>query len=328
MCIIKKDVILAGTVFFIISILALSLNACSATIKSTATIHQELNGKLKEQEPRQQKVEDVLIGHAYYFKCPYYECNDETTFARPLFKKTENDWQVFPNDFKDIGNTPDNIKQSYKLFPEKIKWNIFNDDYSLIGNETVENKKPVEWAINAGAAQMHLDPAIIKQTIDQEIFYDPSSDLVLSTNNNVIFSKFSTRKTTDVEIYESAIKGIKDIENSIYQDGTIEKRATVYSVENIDVIAILYIEKTYNNYSEMNGVVLVKNGDKWVFAFDGKNLSTDVSDTSFSLKTIADFDNDGKSEYIFNLFVGFNGFGYVLWYDGITKPLVYKYYSH
>ena len=314
----------------LIASLALSLNACSATINSTVTIHQELNVIFKEPEQRQQKVEDLFIGHAYYFKCPYYECNDESIYARPLFKKNEMNWQVFPNVFEDIGNTLDAIKQSYKLFPDEIKWNIFNNDYLLIGNEVVENKKPIEWSINVGAAQMLLDPEIIKQNIDQEIFHDSSADFVLSTNDNVVFSKFNTKETTDVKIFESAIKSTIKTGNSVDSGVTIKKNATIYSIENVDVIAILYTEKIYDEYSEMKSVVFAKTDGKWEFIFDCENIDYDGPYISFWLKTIADFDNDGKNEYIFNLLTGIsgNGFGFVLWHDGIAKPLVYKYYSH
>ena len=295
-----KDVKMKKVIFLTIGILVLSLNAYSA---------------------------DVLIGHAYYFKCPYLNCNDEAIYARPLFKKTQNGWQVFPNG-KDIGYNPDAVKQSYKLFPSEIKWNIFNIDQSLIGKKTVENKKPVEWLINTGAAQMQIDPKIIKQNIDSEADYDLSADLILSTNENVTFSKFKTRETADVEIFESAIKKVKDIGNITNTNGTIEKSATIYSIGNVDVIAILDIEQIYDQYIETNSVVLSKTGDKWDFAFDASSLNFDEDDVLFSLKTIADFDNDGKSEYIFNLLSGVHGYGYILWQAEIAKPLVYRYYAH
>ena len=361
------------TVFLTIAIMALSLIACSTTTENVAIIHPETdekfeefeknqqqttesftaihqktedkldapeqrvqqttNDKLEVPEQRMQKDTDVFIGHAYYRKCPYFECGEEHIFARLLFEKTKNGWRTFPNS-KDVGSNPDDLKQSYKLFPREIKWNIFNNNLSLIGKETVEINKHVEWWINVGAAQMRLDPEIIKQHVDKRItFYDMFADLILSTNENVTFSKFKTRKTTDVKIFESAIKNMKKTGNSDDPSVTIEKRATIYSIENVDVIAVLDIEHFYYSdgelgWNETDSVVFAKNGDKWEFIFDGENFDDDGSDMSFSLKTIADFDNDGKRECIFILVSGVNGFGYVLWQEGIAKPLAYKYYSH
>ena len=75
-------------------------------------------------------------------------------------------------------------------------------------------------------------------------------------------------------------------------------------------------------------VVLAKIDNEWRLAFDGENLDHLEMRISYSLKAIADFDNDGKNEYLFVLSSGVNGYGYVLWQDGMAKPLVYKYYSH
>ena len=271
---------------------------------------------------------DIFIGHAYYFKCPYYKCDAEAIYARPLFKKMLDGWQVFPNS-KDIDYTPENFKQSYTLFPNEIEWFIFNNDHSLIGKEIVKNNKPIEWLINTGAAQMQLNPEVIRKNIDKEVDVDLTVDLILSTNANAIFSKFKTRETTDVEIYESAIKNVKDIGNSLDPTGTIEKRAIVYSIENIDIIAILEFEPTGKcEICEINSMVLTKVENKWEFAFDGKSINYDRDSVSFWLKTISDFDNDGQNEYIFNLSSGINRYGYVLWKTGMAKPLVYKYSSH
>jgi len=288
------------TMFLTITILALSLNASPA---------------------------DIFIGHAYYLKCPYYGCDGGEIYARPLFEKKQNDWQAFPNG-EDIGNTPDALYQSYKLFPNEIKWYIFNDDYSLIGKATVENLKPVEWRINAGAAQMRMDSEIIKHDSDVERGYNPSADLILSTNENVIFSKFKTRITTDIKIYESAIKNIRGVGYSTDFIGTIEKYATIYSVDNEDVIAILNFKHITEDIIDTNSLVLAKKGKIWEFVFDGDSLDYDKDIVYFSLIAIADFDNDEKNEYLFNLSSGVNRFGYVLWHDGIAKPLVYKFNSH
>jgi len=290
-------------VFLTIVILALSLNAFSA---------------------------DTFIGHAYYFRCPSLGCVDEAIYARPLFKKTQNGWQAFPNG-KELGNTPNALDQSYKLFPSEIKWNIYDEGYSLIGEENVENKKPVEWWINAGAAQMRMAPEIIKQNLDKEVDYDTSADLILSTNENVKFSNITTRKTkniADVEIFELTIKNDKHARNRAVSNGIIQKSVTIYSVENVDVIAILDFQYISDDIWGTDSVVFAKTGDKWAFVFDGRNLGYDEEFASISLKTIADFDNDGKSEYIFNLGSGINEYGYILWHDGITKPLTYKFYSH
>jgi len=287
-------------VFSIIIVIVSCLNACSA---------------------------DTFIGHAYYFKCPYNGCDEEAIYARPLFKKAQESWQVFPNG-ADIDYTPDIFKQSYKLFPIEIKWNIFNNDHSLIGKEIVENKKPIEWLINTGAAQMQIDPEIIKQNINKSTNIDTSADLILSTNENIVFSKFETRKTTEIEIFESAIKNRKYAGNSIDSFGIVEKYATVYSVENMDVITILDFKQTGGDIGDTSSVVLAKVGDKWEFVFDGNSLNYYEDNVLFTLKTIADFDNDGKNEYIFNLISGFNEYGYILWQNGIAKPLVYKFYSH
>ena len=270
---------------------------------------------------------DIFIGHAYPFKCPYYGCDKVDNYARPLFKKSQNGWQVFPNG-KDVGNTPDALQQSYKLFPDKIHWNIFNQDQSLIGEELVENKKPAEWWINVGAGQMQFDFDKIKQNPDKAGHYDTSDDLLLSTNKNSVFFKFKTRETTDIKVFESSINHIKDIVNKIDPIVTIEEKATIYSVENMDVIAILDFKQITDEMIDINSVVLTKTGDKWEFAFDGKSINYDEDNVSFRLKAVADFDNDEKKEYLFTLSSGVNGFGYVLWQDGVEKPLVYRYYSH
>ena len=270
---------------------------------------------------------DIFIGHAYSFKCPYYGCDKVENYARPLFKKSQNGWQVFPNG-KDVGSTPDALWQSYKLFPDKIQWNIFDHDQSLIGEELVENKKPAEWWINVGAGQMQFDFEKIKQNSDKTGYYSTSDDLILSTNKNIVFFKFKTRETTDIKVFESSMNHIKDVINKIDPNVTIEKKAAIYSVENVDVLAILDFEQISDEMIDTNSVVLVKTGDKWEFAFDGKSIDYDKENVAFLLKTIADFDNDGKREYIFTLSSGVNGFGYILWQDGIEKPLVYRYYSH
>jgi len=269
---------------------------------------------------------DMFIGHAYYSKCPYVGCVDDKIYARPLFKKTQNGWQVFPNG-DDIGNIPDDLRRSYKLFPSEIKWNIFNKNHSLIGKKTVKNDKPVSGGINAGAAEMQVDIGLINP--DKKIFYDQSADLILSTNKNVVFSKFNTRETTDIEIYESAVKNIRSAENKADIIGSIEKSATIYSIENVDVIAILNFTQITEEIIDTDCVVLTKTGDKWEFVFDGRSFGyDDERKVWFELRIIADFDNDGKNEYIFDLSSGVNGFGYVLWHDVITKPLVYKFYIH
>ena len=270
---------------------------------------------------------DTFIGHAYSFKCPYYGCDKVENYARPLFKKSQNGWQVFPNG-KDVGNTPDALQQSYKLFPDEIKWNIFNHDQSLIGEELVENKKPAEWWINVGASEMQFDFEKIKQNSDEIGYYDTSDDLILSTNKNSVFFKFKTRETTDINVFESSVNYIKDVVNKIDPNVTIEKKATIYSVENVDVIAILDFKQISDEMIDKNCVVLAKTGDKWEFAFDGQSINYDKDNVSFWLKTVADFDNDEKKEYIFTLSSGVNGFGYVLWQAEIAKPLVYRYYSH
>ena len=270
---------------------------------------------------------DNFIGHAYSFKCPYYGCDDVDIYARPLFKKNHNDWQIFPQS-KDIGNTLDALQLSYKLFPVAIKWNIFNYDQSLIGEELVENNRPSEWWMNVGASKMQFDLKKIIKYSDIIGYYDPMADLILSTNKSSVFYKYKTRETTDVKIFESSINYTKDIVSNADTILSIEKSATIYSIENMDVIAILDFKQISDEMVDVDSVVLIKTGDKWEFAFDGQSTINDRDNVFFRLKTIADFDNDGKSEYIFILSSGINRFGYILWHDGITKPLVYEYSLH
>lgn len=269
---------------------------------------------------------DIFIGHAYSFRCPYYGCDEVENYARPLFKKSQDEWQVFPNG-SDIGNTPDALQRSYKLFPDEIKWNIFSHDQSLIGEELVENKIPVEWWMNAGASQMQFNLDKIKQNSDEIGYYDSSADLILSTNKNSVFSKYKTREITDEKVIESFLKHSRDVAN-MGTIMTLGEKATIYSVENVDVIAIVDFKQISDEIIDIYSVVFAQTGDKWEIAFDGQSIDYDSGNVSFRLKTIADFDNDGKREYIFTLVSGVNGFGYILWYDGIVKPLSYRFSAH
>lgn len=275
--------------------------------------------------------EDTFIGHVYPFSCPYYGCDTVESYARPLFKKTANGWQAFPND-QEIGNNPDALRRAYKLFPEKIKWYIFNHDQSLIGEETVENNKPVAWWFNAGASKMRFDPAKIKPNSAEKDDYDASNDLILSTNKNIVFSKFKSRMA-DINSFESSVQNIKAIENQISYIKNAKKEVTIYSFNSVDVIAILnYIEVDDGcDWCDHQGFVLVKRGKTWQLAFDHRR-NIDQSYTgpyaAFSLKAVADFDNSGKDEYIFTFSIGEAGYGYILWQDGMTKPLVYIFHSH
>jgi len=266
---------------------------------------------------------DILIGHAYSFKRPYDEVEN---YARPLFKKSQSGWQVFPNG-SDIGYTQDALQQSYKLFPNEIKWNVYNYDQSLIGAELVENKKPAEWWMNVGASKMQFDFKEIKHNSDEMGYYDPSFDLILSTNKDSVFPKYKTREMTDVKIFESLLTRLRDTAN-IDSIIAIEKKAIIYSVENADVIAVLDFKQIGDEVIDIDSVVFVKTGDIWEFAFDGRSINYDRDNVSFRLKTIADFDNDGKREYIFTLASGVNRFGYILWHDEIVKPLVFRFSLH
>jgi hypothetical protein len=272
---------------------------------------------------------DVLIGHAYYFG--FYSGDKVKNFARPLFKKSEKGWGVFPNG-KTIGNTPDALQRSRALFPAEIAWNIFDYDNSWIGEERVQNTEAPKWWITVGASPMQFDLEKIDKDHGVSVYnpgaggdYDPSVDLILSTNKNVSFSKIKSKtvnNTKDFNRIFSEIKNIRHVANYAKKAG--KKEAVIYSVDGVDTFVILNFTRPDGEMNDITSTVLVKDNDKWKFIFDSEKSGLGAP---LSLKTAADFTGDGKSEYIF-ISSEFNHWGYALWQPGMSKPLVYVFLAH